>query len=265
MDKRYLDILLEALRVCKHYKPKLGYGGKDGYILEQFRQLYRGDPFYHWMGLDNPLMYVAHKAAGGMTSIYRQIGIGCERLFRAILQDSLKLSEEESTWSYTVPKPGGKTGTLYLDGRIPLGAVTDVSRQKIIRDWINQTAQVLDIDENIRKSLKGIVFEVLQGYKSKDSKRQNADIANAVTAYTKGYLPCVAILSQQIDQDIAFRYKAEKWMLLIGITGDSSPHESFYVFMKEIVGYDLARFFERNKTVLKKEVKSILENLLAAK
>ena len=50
-----------------------------------------------------------------------------------------------------------------------------------------------------------------------------------------------------------------------GITGDASPHESFYVFMKEIVGYDLARFFERNKTVLKKEVKGILENLLAAK
>ena len=102
-------------------------------------------------------------------------------------------------------------------------------------------------------------------HNSKDSTRQNADIANAATAYTKGYLPCVAILSQQIDQDIAFRYKAEKWVLLTGITGDASPHESFYVFMKEIVGYDLARFFERNKAVLKKEVESILENLLAAK
>jgi hypothetical protein len=265
MDKRYLDILLEALRVCKQYKPKLGYGGKDGYTLEQFHQLYHSDPFYHWMGLDNPLMYAAHKAAGGMTSIYRQIGIGCERLFRAILQDSLRLSEEESTWSYTVPKPGGKIRTLYLDGRIPFEAVKDVSRQQIIRDWMKQAAQTLEIDGSIRESLMGIVFEIRQGYKSKDSKRQNADIANAATAYTKGYLPCAAILSQQIDQDIAFRYKAEKWMLLTGITGDASPHESFYAFMKEIVGYDLVRFFERNKVVLKEEVKSILENLLAAK
>jgi len=31
--------------------------------------MYRSDPFYNWVGLDNPLMYAAHKAAGGMTSI----------------------------------------------------------------------------------------------------------------------------------------------------------------------------------------------------
>jgi len=112
--------------------------------------------------------------------------------------------------------------------------------------------------------MSGVVFEIRQGYKSKDSKRQNADIANAATAYTKGYLPCVAILSQQIDRDIAFRYTAEKWALLTGITGNASPHDSFYAFVKEVVGYDLARFFERNRGRLKSEVKLILESLLSA-
>lgn len=29
------------------------------------------------------MMYAAHKAAGGMTSVYRQIGIECERLYSA--------------------------------------------------------------------------------------------------------------------------------------------------------------------------------------
>lgn len=48
-------------------------------------------------------------------------------------------------------------------------------------------------------TLKGAVFEVRQGYKSKDAKRQNADIANAAAAYTQAYLPCVVMLSSQID------------------------------------------------------------------
>ena len=199
-----------------------------------------------------------------MTSIYRQIGIGCERLFREILQDALRLSPEEVTWSYTVARADGRSQTLSLDGRILFDAVSDSDRRGRIAGWVDQAARRLDIDGRIRRSMSGVVFEIRQGYKSKDSKRQNADIANAATAYTKGYLPCVAILSQQIDRDIAFRYTAEKWALLTGIMGNASPHDSFYAFVKEVVGYDLARFFERNRGRLKSEVKLILESLLSA-
>lgn len=38
-------------------------------------------------------MYAAHKAAGGMTSVYRQIGIGCERLFRKLVSAELFYAE----------------------------------------------------------------------------------------------------------------------------------------------------------------------------
>ncbi len=58
------------------------------------------------------MMYAAHKAADGMTSVYRQIGIGCEKLFRTILRDSLGLSDEDMTWSYEVLLPTGKKRTL---------------------------------------------------------------------------------------------------------------------------------------------------------
>ena len=51
-DKKYFDIVIEPLRVCKSYRPKLGHGGKDGYSLKEFRQFYGSDPFYKWMGLD---------------------------------------------------------------------------------------------------------------------------------------------------------------------------------------------------------------------
>jgi hypothetical protein len=71
LDEKYLSILIEPIRVCAKYKPKMGQGLGAGLSLSEFQALYRADPFYAWYGLDHPLMYAAHKAAGGMTSIYR--------------------------------------------------------------------------------------------------------------------------------------------------------------------------------------------------
>lgn len=202
-DNDYLGILTGYIQVCAKYQPKLGHGAKAGYRLDEFQRIYRADPFYNWLGLDNPLMYAAHKAAGGMTSIYRQIGIGCEFLFRRILQDHLGLNDENVRWSYTLPRSSGKTRKLHLDARIPISDISDAAVRRRIRTWMHDAACRIDVDTTVAKNLKGIVFEIRQGYKSKDSKRQNADIANAATAYTKGLLPCAGILSLQIDEDIA--------------------------------------------------------------
>src|SRR5450631_3473903 len=109
-DARYLKTVVDPIRVCAHYKPKFGQGASgDGLTLAQFQTLYQSDSFYSWFGLDNPLMYAAHKAAGGMTSVYRQIGIGCEKLFRTIIQDSLQLSATDVKWSYDLALDSGKS------------------------------------------------------------------------------------------------------------------------------------------------------------
>jgi len=107
------------------------------------------------------------------------------------------------------------------------------------------------------------VFEVRQGYKSKDSKRQNADIANAAMAISQGYLPVAILLSNQIDDDIATRYELEKWLLLRGALG-GTPVVSTYAFSKDILGYDLAGFFQRNSAKFKAEVEEVLRVLLKA-
>ncbi|OHB76544.1 MAG: hypothetical protein A2Z34_08210 [Planctomycetes bacterium RBG_16_59_8] len=263
-DRQYLAYVVNAIRVCADYRPKLGHGTDKGYSLAQFQKMYRSDPFYNWIGLDNPLMYAAHKAAGGMTSVYRQIGIGCENLFRRVIQDTLALSEDDVKWSYTVKKGMGKTRTLYLDARIPTDSVADTTRRKAIKKWIADCAADLDVSDRVAATLQGVVFEVRQGYKSKDSKRQNADIANAATAYTKAYLPCVAILSLQIDDDVALRYRNEKWVLLTGNTAEQSSRKSLYTFMRTVIGYDLAAFFQRHSNTLKAEVNVVLGKLLAS-
>lgn len=262
-DREYLAYIVNAIRVCADYRPKLGHGADKGYTLAEFQRMYRSDPFYNWVGLDNPLMYAAHKAAGGMTSIYRQIGIGCENLFRRVIQDSLALSEDDVKWSYTVKKSRGKTRTLSLDARIPTDSVSDTARRNAIKKWIADCAADLDVSDRVAATLQGVVFEVRQGYKSKDSKRQNADIANAATAYTKAYLPCVAILSLQIDDDIALRYRNEKWALLTGSTAEKSPQKSLYTFMRTVIGYDLAAFFQRHSDALKADVNAVLTKLLS--
>ena len=129
-------------------------------------------------------------------------------------------------------------------------------------DWMRQAAGGVGVTDAVFSALTGTIFEVRQGYKSKDSKRQNADIANAATAYVKGYLPCAVILSTQIDADILSRYRGEKWSVLTGLVGLNDPLRSTYDFMRDIVGYDLADFFTRNSQTLRIEIDNVLRALL---
>jgi hypothetical protein len=262
-DERYFTLLSNALRVCSRYKPKFGRGGDQGLTLEQFQQIYGADPFYNWVGINSPLMYAAHKAAGGMTSVYRQLGIGCERIFRAILQDTLGLLDSQIIWSYQVPDSRGKLRNLSLDGRIDTGHIADEKTREKIQNWLEKAGEMLRIDQDNRKHIKGMVFEVRQGYKSKDSKRQHADVANAANAYASSYIPIIVMLSTQMDSDIALRYQQSRWLLLSGtLTGTDTT--STYVFLREILGYDLAAFFHRNSERIKAELEIVLTTLLQA-
>jgi hypothetical protein len=261
-DEKYLKIITDALAVCADYRPMFGHGRKGGLSLEQFQRLYESDPFYSWFGLSSPLMYAAHKAAGGMTSVYRQIGIGCQWVFVELLKDHLGLDDETANWSYTVRSRGSKTRRLSLDGRIPTDAVSNPrGRQRVVR-WLESASDALDLPSASRRNLQGAVFEVRQGCKSKDSKWQNADIANAAKAYAHDYLPVALLLSAQIDDDVAKRYEEVGWLLLRGTTG-GTPLDSAYVFSKEIVGYDLAAFFQRNSATLRARIEAVLRKLLS--
>lgn len=259
LDSKYLQILLDRIAVCKSYKPKFGQG--EGTSLQGFQNLYGADPFYTWFGLDTPLMYAAHKVAGGITSVYRQIGMGSEELFRQILQDHLGLSSEQVIWSYET-QSNDKTRTLKLDGRIEPSMINDAYRRDIIIEWMQKVSQKLQIDARISEVLRGIVMEVRQGYKSKDSKRQNADITNATEAYINGYLPVLILFSSQIDNDVVERYERGKWLVLRG-TLSGGDIQSTYTFMRDIVGYDLAGFFERHVHQIKTFTQSVLETLLS--
>ena len=266
-DDQYVEIILSPLRKSADYLPRMGGSGEVD--LEGFRGLYGTDPLYHWMGLDSPLMFSAHKAAGGMTSIYRQLGIGSERLFRQVLRDQLALAADQVKWSYEIlpdfdgddaPKHA-KTRILSLDGRVELEDVDDAVARERIREWIDVQRSRL----NISAPLKGAVFEVRQGYKSADSKRQNADLANAAQALGHGFLPVLTIMSTQINEAVHARYTTGNWSVLMGTVGEADPVRSTYDFVNQVVGYDLAGFFERNTSRLRAGTEDILRALLEAK
>lgn len=260
LDEKYLEIILQRIEICKAYKPKFGQG--KSVSLEEFEVVYRNDSFYSWFGLNDPLIYAAHKAAGGITSLYRQIGLGCETMFREVIREQLRLNPEQARWSYKVKGAKDKERTLYLDARIETNHIADPERREKFQQWFQSAAQFMNLDANVTQALKGAVFEVRQGYKSKDSKRQNADVGNAGSAYANGYLPIVAVLSTQIDNDIVIRYRNAGWLLLLGSL-NPSPTVSVYSFCKEVLDYDLAGFFERNSRKLQITVSEVMQALLS--
>jgi len=260
-DGAYLELIRGALRVCLNYKPAFGRGREGGVTLEQFQKLYREDEFYSWFGLDSPLVYAAHKAAGGMTSVYRQIGLGCQMVFQRVLENTLSLSGADATWSYKLPTTKGKSRTLSLDGRIPLDKIADPGRCRTVKSWLKEASEAVGVKGKNAATLRGCVFEVRQGYKSNDAKRQNADVSNASSAFAHRYLPAMVLLSVQIPDNLAERYARARWLILRG-TVDGSTVDSTYVFCRDVLGYDLAGFFRRNSPAIKSETLAVFEGLL---
>lgn len=256
-EESYLRLLLEAIERCQHYEPRLG--GQEPVTLNHFIEQYSADPFYRWVGLDTVQVYRAHRAGGGITSLYRQLGIGCQRLFQQLLIDHLGLNEEQIKWRYVVSRETGESAFIELDARIQLNAIRDVSARDRVMDWMHRAAHALQIDAD---RLQGAVFEVRQGYKSRDSKRQNADIQSAARAYAEGYMPVMLILSEQIDEVVAQRYAGVKWLILRGSLTDDIVR-STYAFCHKVIGFDLASFLERNSSVLRATTQRILEGLLS--
>jgi hypothetical protein len=154
---------------------------------------------------------------------------------------------------------GRKTKTLSLDGRILFSEIKENTVKERIIEWCDEYCKII----NANPPENGIVFEVRQGYKSKDSKRQNGDIDNIAVAWSHGYLPVFAIFSGQIDNDLVLRYKNSRGGVIAGnLTGSS--YDSLFVFCKDVLGYDLEGFFIRNSSSIQKEMYTTLEMLLNA-
>ncbi|MDP3149348.1 MAG: hypothetical protein Q8N83_09505 [Ignavibacteria bacterium] len=262
-EQKYLDIFLTPIKKSLDYHPKFGNSPKEeGFSLKEFKKLYGSDPFYSWIGLNSDLMYAAHKAAGGMTSLYRQIGIGCEQLFRQIIIDKAEYSDEDyACWSYEAKTKSGFTKTLSLDARLEIGQINNITVRENVVKWLQEYSKEINI-KNLPHN--GIIFEVRQGYKSKDSKRQNADIDNATVAWANGYLPVFAIFSSQIDYDIVLRYRNNRCGILTGINNDDVSI-SLFAFSKQILGFDLAEFFQKKSRTIKNKLNFVIESLLSAK
>ncbi len=260
-DERYLLLLTNALAVCEQYKPKFGKG-RAGLEVDEFQRLYGADPFYKWMGVDSPLMYAAHKAAGGMTSIYRQLGIGVQWILNEVIQDYMGLTKEDANWTYQVPSSRpGIARSLSLDARIEVNKIQNEQAKRRFEVWMNRALDQLLLPKKSRQTITGAVFEARQGYKSQDSKRQNGDIANASNAYVHSYIPVLLVFSNQLPNVLAERYAGAQWLILRG-TLDGSTLNSTYVFCRDVVGYDLAEFFQKHSNQIQTSMEKILKALL---
>jgi hypothetical protein len=159
-DTRLVELFLEPVRKCATYKPAFGQGDSDGLSITDFQSLYGQDQFYAWIGLDDPLLYAAHKAAGGLTSVYRQVGVGSERLLRAIMMESLHLSDSQVEWRYNYAKPDKKQGVHILDAKIVLADLTSAPRQRFeawLKSALKQVARARPAEGNPQGQLSRYV------------------------------------------------------------------------------------------------------------
>jgi len=262
LDPILLRILTEPVLRCLNYTPAFGQASSVGLDYSEFYSLYSEDPLYCWLGLNSPPVYAAHKAAGGLTSVYRQIGIGSERLFKYILQATLDLGDDQVTWAYDYQKPDGKIGTHTLDARVDRRDLSKDAADRLDK-WMEAALANVAPRELNKGSFNGAVFEVRQGYKSADSKRQNADLRYGVKAYQAGYIPVLAVISSQVSDPVIQRYRADGMLVLTGILNDD-PALSTFAFLREVAGYDLPAFFERNKDDIQQCIHTVLEKLLSA-
>jgi hypothetical protein len=264
-ETRYLELLLAPLDKCADYTPKFGSDRSKSVTLETFKELYRLDPFYHWVGLDSELMYAAHKAAGGMTSIYRQLGKGCEQLFRAIIQDSFGFIEQQVVWSYEIEKKDKTKASLTLDARIDIEHIQNEEKKSRVKEWLERSGRFLKLNPERIGQLRGAVFEVRQGYKSADAKRSNADLGFGMNAASENYIPVLAIVSTQASVAVLRRYRNNKMLVMTGAVMVEDDTSSTFAFFKNVVGYELDKFFERNTNVMRARCNRVLEALLSVK
>lgn len=256
-DSEFVETFLIPVRKCANYRPAFGQSKSDGIDYHQFESIYGDDPFYSLIGMAVPSVYAAHRAAGGMTSVYRQLGIGAERLFRAVLSRQLGLDARQLAWSYKYP--AGNTMKVHtLDACLTLDDLQEKRRQTLA-SWM--TEALTSIHRPADAATKGVVFEVRQGYKSADSKRQNADLRFGLNAYQARMLPAFAIFSKQVSVPVIERYRNDGMIVLTGLPNDDA-YRSTFAFLREVAEYDLIAFFERNQDEIRTEVQSVIKTLL---
>jgi hypothetical protein len=102
MKDRYVEDFLRPMRKCLDYKPAFGTSSQVSSL--QFIDKFSQDFFYASVGLAIPEMYVAHKAAGGITSFYRQLGIACEQLTQSVFVNELGIVRADVRWTYVLPR-----------------------------------------------------------------------------------------------------------------------------------------------------------------
>lgn len=258
-DEKYLDVFLSPLQICASYLPAFGTSGEHGLSLVDFQSLYGNDEFYAWIGLDSPLVYAAHKASGGLTSIYRQIGVGAERLLREIIKDKFALGQEAVEWKYEYSKTRTRKAFHILDARISLEDLKDAAQVARVQSWLHRAR--LAAHGDARTHLRGAIFEIRQGYKSADSKRQNADLRFGVKAYQIGHIPVVAVLSSQVSETVIRRYRDAGMLVLTGMRSDD-PTISTFAFFRDVVGYSLEDFFARASPRIKGVIHELIGKLL---
>jgi hypothetical protein len=82
-----------------------------------------------------------------------------------------------------------------------------------------------------------------------------------MNASIQKYLPVLAIMSTQASQAVVRRYMSSKMLVLTGVLSDDATASTF-AFFRQVVGFELDAFFERNSKKMRTRCTTALNGLL---
>jgi len=225
------------------------FGGGRGVSLADWVETRNNDPLYSIVGLNDPTIYTAHAGSSVMTSVYRQLGVGIERLFRliSVSKDWINCSNpDELKWTFVSSNGHNRE----LDLLIRRDMITDANKQRQLYEIASMMGEPPPIEE-----FRGIVFEIRQGYQSADSKRVAGDTEIVSRAREEGLLGVVVIASNSYNRGVIRNYRASGLPVLVPASGSEGNAGSCpYAFINDFLDYDLEAAFSRVGSTLRERI-----------
>jgi len=200
----------------------------------QFSALISKDPAFADLGLADERYIVARVGGNLVTSLHRKIGDMYEGLFQALLLFRFGLTPEQTKYQAKV-KIGNRVQLRSTDGMIPMDRLSTVELPRLDSRW---------------KRSKGLAFEVRSCYQIGDSKRIQADYDMALHLKAESLWPVMLVFCSTSLHSPIIRL-SKSWALFQG--------EETFAFLRDLTGFDLARFMHGNSEILR----SIIEQALS--
>ncbi|MBI5463396.1 MAG: hypothetical protein HY966_00405 [Ignavibacteriales bacterium] len=205
---------------------------------EHFLKLIKNDPAFSPFFLHNSKYATARIGGNLITSLHRKLGDMYEEMFKALLQDRLKVPEEDLTFNVKL-NIDGELQERSTDGLIRFASLNQSKK--------NRLAELFKVG---KQAGMGVGFEVRSCYQIGDSKRIQADRDMSLALKNSNIIPVMLIFCSTSLRSPVERL-SRYWNLFQG--------EQAFSAVESITGFDLYEFLVGESKIIEPLMKEIFD------